>query len=146
MSCHLHVDLLLFLIFSYLLTSTLSFELEYVSKWKTGLDQTKTYSSYERLDSSRKEIRVLRILPDPSARASSKSSGAIHCVLSHAFLEESPQYHALSYPWQDSTLNVSFDDPEANDSKVTIDGFILLNNQRVELPQAYGLLSGISDS
>ncbi|KAH9216066.1 heterokaryon incompatibility protein-domain-containing protein, partial [Leptodontidium sp. 2 PMI_412] len=72
-------------------------------------------------------------LPDPSARASSKSSGAIHCVLSHAFLEESPQYHALSYPWQDSTLNVSFDDPEANDSKVTIDGFILLNNQLVEV-------------
>jgi hypothetical protein len=94
-------------------------------------NQKQTHSFYERLDSPRKEIRLLRILPDTSARALSKSSGAIHCVLSHAFLEESPRYHALSYPWQDSKLNGSFDDPEADDSKLTIDGFILLNNQHV---------------
>jgi len=52
---------------------------------------------YERLDSGRNEIRLLRICRPPEV------DGLVSCTISHVSLDINPTYEALSYTWSDHT-------------------------------------------
>ncbi|KAH8805438.1 heterokaryon incompatibility protein-domain-containing protein [Xylogone sp. PMI_703] len=93
----------------------------------------KTPSLYDPLDTLRNEIRLLKILPDPSPLALLGLGGPIHCTLHHEYLTEDTQYHALSYTWQDPSLTEEFNHPDIPDHAIPIDGFIYLNGQRVNV-------------
>ncbi|KAE9374080.1 hypothetical protein N431DRAFT_464367 [Stipitochalara longipes BDJ] len=88
---------------------------------------------YQPLDSSRKEIRLLRMLPDTYFPGFSETKGVINCLMSHEYLDETKRYHALSYTWQDPSLGEEFNHPEIPDLTLRIDEFIFLNSQRISV-------------
>jgi hypothetical protein len=102
---------------------------------ETAPGREKMHNLYWPLDSLRKEIRLLRILPDTSVPALPETKGLIHCVMHHEFLDESTRYHALSYTWQAPGLGESFNHPDIPDIMLPIDEFILLNSRRVKITQ-----------
>ena len=56
--------------------------------------------SYKPLDFVNFEFRLLTLLENED----SSEEGQICCELKHAYLDDSPQYHALSYCWGDPTV------------------------------------------
>lgn len=103
--------------------------------WETAPGREEMYNLYRPLNSSRKEIRLLRILPDTSVDdALPETKGPIRCIMHHEFLDESSmRYHALSYAWQDPGLGESFIHPDIPDIVLPIDEFIFLNSQHVKV-------------
>jgi len=81
-------------------TQTNELQLCQFADWDSGslsfLDRIRTILQvkYEPLNTHRNEIRLLTILPD-------NDNGAVCCTLSHASLDDSPTYAALSYCWGD---------------------------------------------
>lgn len=58
---------------------------------------TAPVSLYRPLDSTRREIRTIRLLP-------SSESSLVECLTEIVSLDEEPQYHAISYAWGDPTI------------------------------------------
>jgi hypothetical protein len=56
--------------------------------------------SYKPLDFVNFEFRLLTLLETED----SSQEGQIRCELKHAYLDDPPQYHALSYCWGDPTV------------------------------------------
>jgi hypothetical protein len=59
---------------------------------------------YTPLDRSKQEIRLIQLLP-PSPSSHQPESDTIKCTLEHVFLDDAPEYLALSYVW--GTPNLS---------------------------------------
>ena len=65
--------------------------------------------TYQPLDTARREIRLINLFPDlvashPDAKDSEEEGKAetyVSCAITHASLEDNPQYTALSYTWGD---------------------------------------------
>ena len=100
---------------------------------ETDKGKEKMHSLYQPLDPSRKEIRLLRILPDNSVHTWPETKGAIHCYMHQEYLDEGTRYDALSYTWQDPGLGEKFNHPDIPDLTLIIDEFIFLNGQRVNV-------------
>jgi hypothetical protein len=62
---------------------------------------------YKPLDPSRREFRLLHILPenDPTPERAS-SAAPVRCTVTHASLDNAPDYNALSYTWGDASIKV----------------------------------------
>src|ERR1039457_7019975 len=72
-----------------------------ISDWwekavKLGKQPSPRLSLYSRLDTSKKEIRVLRLYPIPSEYSSN------HCWLSTITLEDGANFIPISYVWSDA--------------------------------------------
>jgi len=74
---------------------------------------------YERLDRSKREIRLLCILPE----LKSLDYQGVECVMRHFPLDASPRYNALSYVWGTSP----------NKESITINGHAIEINQDLEV-------------
>jgi hypothetical protein len=64
----------------------------------TAGDEVPVYT-YEELDQSSNQIRLLRVLPSQakSRKPYREKSGEVHCEIFHANLDDHPSYEALSY-------------------------------------------------
>jgi hypothetical protein len=62
---------------------------------------------YKPLDPSRREFRLLHILPENDPTSEHASSAApVWCTVTHASLDDAPEYNALSYTWGDASIIV----------------------------------------
>lgn len=62
--------------------------------------ETRESHKYEPIDSSNREIRLLRILPPPRLRLKGgEAAQVIRCEMSRVPLRDGPKYTALSYTW-----------------------------------------------
>ncbi|KAE9372770.1 hypothetical protein N431DRAFT_439800 [Stipitochalara longipes BDJ] len=63
---------------------------------------------YKPLDPSKREFRLLHILPENNATSEDKSSvGPVRCTVTHASLDNAPEYDALSYTWGDASIETT---------------------------------------
>jgi hypothetical protein len=65
----------------------------------SSIAKTRQVFRYKPLDLKTNEIRLLTVLPSQQ-----NNPREIHCSLTHSSLSNPPQYHALSYAWQDDAL------------------------------------------
>lgn len=56
---------------------------------------------YQPLDASKREIRLVKIIPLPQDESSTDTDAQVECTLQHATLDKPPEYTALSYAWGD---------------------------------------------
>ena len=86
-------------------------------------------SIYRPLDTSKGEIRLLRILPCCSSISSPRKAERIQCILKYVALDEIIlPYHALSYIWVDEDLDVS----DCEEADLRDDGVeIVLDSEKI---------------
>jgi hypothetical protein len=86
-------------------------------------------SIYRPLDTSKCEIRLLRILPCCSSISSPRQADRIQCILKYVAMDEAIlPYHALSYTWVDEDLDVL----DCEEADLRDDGVeILLDGEKI---------------
>jgi len=63
---------------------------------------------YTPLNPNNREFRLLHILPeDDAASEDNSSTGSVRCTVSHASLDNAPEYDALSYTWGDASTQTT---------------------------------------
>jgi hypothetical protein len=62
---------------------------------------------YKPLDPSKREFQLLHILPEnhPTSKHAA-SAAAVRCTITHATLNDAPDYNALLYTWGDVSIKV----------------------------------------
>lgn len=92
-----------------------------------------TEGLYKPLDISKKEIRVLRILPGASSTVFPPAQAPIECILEHLYLDDESTYHVLSYSWHGGSIGTEFEEPNKLGSIIPVDSFLYLDRRKVEI-------------
>ncbi|KAH7389218.1 heterokaryon incompatibility protein-domain-containing protein [Cadophora sp. MPI-SDFR-AT-0126] len=85
---------------------------------------------YKPLDRIRNEIRL------PRKSKPSKVDGQVNCTLSHASLDEKPQYEALSYTWCDESGDAGLN------KTIIVDGHVISVTKNLEAASLRQLFTG----
>jgi hypothetical protein len=84
----------------------------------SSIAKTRQIFKYKPLDLKTNEIRLLTVLPSQK-----NNPREIHCSLTHPSLRNPPQYHALSYAWQDDALFSPDSSPTSSSEVIINDTF-----------------------